>query len=178
MVTTPADDIVERLRKPTGFLYGSDGLLAEAAEALLSARAEIAALQADHAENFAGKVVMSYKDFEEMRANAYEWHRACEVIATIMGLADPGPCFAQEVRDELDRRSECARAEIAALRAEREGEPVPNHWIDADEVDALVRRLDVVLNGPGAARQAKLIDLVAQFERPLPSPPTNGDEHE
>lgn len=30
---------------------------------------------------------------------------------------------------------------------------------------ALVRRLDVALNGDGAAKQASLVDLVAQFER-------------
>jgi hypothetical protein len=80
----------------------------------------------------------------------------------------------------------------ARLYAERDPETNEKRWYEtpgmgdeyvrADEVERLralvadyekmqqqhrehVRRLDVALNGDGAANQASLIDLVAQFER-------------
>jgi len=41
----------------------------------------------------------------------------------------------------------------------------PDSWYDVEVIDALVRRLDVAINGEkGAARQAMLCDLVAQLE--------------
>lgn len=38
-------------------------------------------------------------------------------------------------------------------------------WINADDVDRLVRQIDVAINGPGgAARQASLCDVTSQIE--------------
>ena len=42
--------------------------------------------------------------------------------------------------------------------------------LDRAEVDALVRRLDVAINGDDAAPQARLCDIVAQLEAEASSP--------
>jgi hypothetical protein len=61
-------------------------------------------------------------------------------------------------------------------------------WINGDDIDTLVRQLDVALNGAGAAKQARLCDIVAQVtsERwrlvsdPMPDPQVqrNRQDHE
>lgn len=38
-------------------------------------------------------------------------------------------------------------------------------WINADDVDKLVRQIDIALNGDNAARQAKLCDIASQICR-------------
>lgn len=43
--------------------------------------------------------------------------------------------------------------------------PQRGSWIAADDVNALVRRLDVAINGEDAAEQASLCDIVAQVEK-------------
>ena len=55
---------------------------------------------------------------------------------------------------------EAGAAEIERLRA-----LVADYEEVQQQHRANVRRLDVALNGDGAAKQASLIDLVAQFER-------------
>ena len=53
-------------------------------------------------------------------------------------------------------------------------EPETGHWYAAEDIDALVRELDVWLNGEeGAAKQAKLCDIVAQITRRT-QPPGHG----
>lgn len=37
-------------------------------------------------------------------------------------------------------------------------------WVNADDIDRMVREMDVAMNGDGAARQAKLCDLVDQVK--------------
>ena len=50
-------------------------------------------------------------------------------------------------------------------------EPTTGHWYCAEDIDHLVRELDVWLNGEaGAAKQAKLCDVVAQITRRSPPP--------
>lgn len=63
-----------------------------------------------------------------------------------------------------------AALEAAPTPPEQEDEPVSEaealkggRWINADDVDRLVRELDVLINGAaGAAKQAKLCDIVGQ----------------
>lgn len=52
-------------------------------------------------------------------------------------------------------------------------------WYLAEDIDRLVRELDVLLNGEeGAAKQAKLCDIVAQVRRTQPPAPEPGGEYE
>lgn len=55
------------------------------------------------------------------------------------------------------------------------GESSSGRWYAADQIDALVRQLDVALNGDGAAPQAMLCDLVSQFAS-APTQPEAGDD--
>jgi hypothetical protein len=53
----------------------------------------------------------------------------------------------------------------ALQQAQAAEPPCTGSWVNADEVDALVRRLDVAINGEaGAAKQASLCDIVVQME--------------
>lgn len=53
----------------------------------------------------------------------------------------------------------------------RPAEQPVGRWYAADDIDALVRELDVLINGEaGAAPQAKLCDIVAQLRRDRPAP--------
>lgn len=48
-------------------------------------------------------------------------------------------------------------------------EPESGHWYCGEDIDALVRELDIWINGEtGAAKQAKLCDIVAQVRRTPP----------
>lgn len=50
-------------------------------------------------------------------------------------------------------------------------EPAHGHYYNADDIDRLVRELDVLINGEeGAAPQAKLCDIVAQMRKAQPAP--------
>lgn len=52
-----------------------------------------------------------------------------------------------------------------AWQARANHEPETGHWYSGEDIDALARELDVWLNGKeGAARQAKLCDIVAQIK--------------
>lgn len=59
-----------------------------------------------------------------------------------------------------------------ALAATQAPAPAHGRWINADDVDRLVRELDVALNGDMAAPQAKLCDLVAEVQRTRRQPLT------
>lgn len=52
----------------------------------------------------------------------------------------------------------------AMLEAAPKAEPVSGDWYSAESIDALVREIDVALNGESAAPQAKLCDLVKQIK--------------
>jgi hypothetical protein len=53
----------------------------------------------------------------------------------------------------------------ALQQAQAAEPPCTGSWVNADEVDTLVRRLDVAINGEaGAAKQASLCDIVVQME--------------
>lgn len=65
--------------------------------------------------------------------------------------------------DALD--AELCRAAADALDRSAH-EPETGHWYSGEDIDVLVRELDVWLNGEeGAAKQAKLCDVVAQITR-------------
>ena len=75
---------------------------------------------------------------------------------------------------ELERLAEEERAlSRAGFRAARDAaEPESGHWYAAEDIDRLVRELDVLINGEaGAAKQAKLCDIVAQVRRARASEP-------
>lgn len=42
-------------------------------------------------------------------------------------------------------------------------EPTQGRWYYAEDIDKMVRELDVAMNGSGAAQQAKLCDIVGQL---------------
>lgn len=50
------------------------------------------------------------------------------------------------------------------VAAAPKAEPVSGDWYSAESIDALVREIDVALNGDNAAPQAKLCDLVKQIK--------------
>lgn len=50
---------------------------------------------------------------------------------------------------------------LAALRAR--SEPDAGRWYAAEDIDRMVREIDVAMNGDGAARQAKLCDIFKQI---------------
>lgn len=52
-----------------------------------------------------------------------------------------------------------------ARTAPAASDPTHGNWIAADDVNRLVRELDVALNGDGAAQQASLCDIVSQVTR-------------
>jgi hypothetical protein len=51
-----------------------------------------------------------------------------------------------------------AAALIERLSAEREG-----RWYAAEDIDRMIRDIDVAMNGGGAAKQAKLCDIYSQI---------------
>lgn len=44
------------------------------------------------------------------------------------------------------------------------GTPLEGYWRNGEDIDRLVRELDVALNGDGAAKQASLVDVVSQVQ--------------
>lgn len=80
---------------------------------------------------------------------------------------DMGPWPDMAAVPASDRRF--VRAALEAAARARQGEcSCPQHgdWIAADDVNRLVRDLDVAINGEaGAAKQASLCDIVAQMKR-------------
>ncbi|QIB08968.1 hypothetical protein GZ982_30195 (plasmid) [Pseudomonas fluorescens] len=70
-------------------------------------------------------------------------------------------------------------AELKRLNQALDGAPASavESWYAAADIDALVRELDVLLNGEGAAPQAKLCDLVAQVKRGLSAVRKNADRY-
>lgn len=67
---------------------------------------------------------------------------------------------------------------LAMLAAAPKAEPVSGDWYSAESIDALVREIDVALNGANAAPQAKLCDLVKQIkELAQPEAPKVEQEH-
>lgn len=61
------------------------------------------------------------------------------------------------------RRVRAENSTAPNLSASMSTTPETGRWYDADDIDRLVRELDVLLNGEeGAAPQAKLCDIVAQ----------------
>lgn len=63
----------------------------------------------------------------------------------------------------------------AMLAAAPKSEPVSGDWYSAESIDALVREIDVALNGANAAPQAKLCDLVKQIKE-LAQPEARDDD--
>ncbi|MDT0140172.1 hypothetical protein [Acidovorax sp. PRC11] len=61
----------------------------------------------------------------------------------------------------MARANQAARAlaGVQAPPAAQEAEPATGRWVNADDVDRLVREIDIALYGSGAAEQAKLCDL-------------------
>lgn len=49
-------------------------------------------------------------------------------------------------------------------------EPTSGDWYAADDIDRMVRELDIVMNGKNAASQAKLCDLMPQLREKLSQP--------
>lgn len=56
------------------------------------------------------------------------------------------------------------RAVLAKVSQQWHGDPTIGNYINSDDVNSLVRRLDVAINGENAAEQASLCDIVAQVE--------------
>ncbi|WP_343734595.1 hypothetical protein [Acidovorax sp.] len=110
--------------------------------------------------------------------------RECEP-GTIGETHPPCKCGYLGFAEDLDFTADDMRAYVDADRAARAPAdsvtaPAGGNWIDATDVNRLVRELDVALNGEaGAASQASLCDVVAQVRheaakrgQPLfPTPP-------
>lgn len=72
-------------------------------------------------------------------------------------------------------------AAAPAVATDGAGEAGPNEgrWYAAEDIDRMVREIDVAMNGDGAAHQAKLCDVFTQIiERVSPDPPAPAGDTE
>lgn len=52
----------------------------------------------------------------------------------------------------------------------KEREPIQGRWYCADDIDRMVRELDVAMNGSAAAQQAQLCDIMGQLLQRISQP--------
>ena len=64
--------------------------------------------------------------------------------------------WAESIKDAFNRQ-------LKAQQTARGSAPDTDRWYDAESIDKMVRQLDVAMNGDGAAKQAKLSDLMPQL---------------
>lgn len=62
----------------------------------------------------------------------------------------------------------------AALAAQPSADPQTGRWYAAEDIDRMVREIDVAMNGEGAAQQAKLCDVFPQIIKLAAAQPSAG----
>jgi hypothetical protein len=96
------------------------------------------------------------------------------IYACTMGYPDGEPCFMVGIGSGFQPLHKSWRvigwlpldSDVRITKASEQHKPTTGNWIAADDVNRLVREIDVALNGEdGAAQQASLCDIAAQVKR-------------